>query len=90
MVCRAVWLAFVLLGSAGCSDAPYSYSYREPCEASPEDCCPPGTRELSVITPNFRAGGQPGLEIICVLESLLCGDAGAGTSVCQDAGTDAP
>ena len=90
MASRAVWLAFVLLGSAGCSDEPYYYLYREPCDASPEDCCPPGAHEVYELIPPVTSGRRPFLDIICVWDDAPCADAGADADACQEAGTDAP
>ena len=90
MASRAVWLAFVLLGSAGCSNDPYYYMYREPCDASPEDCCPPGAHEVYELIPPVTSGRRPFLDIICVWDDAPCADAGADADACQEAGTDAP
>jgi hypothetical protein len=89
MASRAVWLAFVLVGIVGCSDDPHVYMYRQPCDASPDDCCPLGTHEARQIGHDPDDPSITFVTIVCVWDGMVCA-AWASAPACQDAGADAP
>jgi len=69
---------------------PYQYALREPCDASPEDCCPLGTHETQEVLPDFKDPAISWVYIVCVRDEVPCADAGLDADACQDAGADAP